>query len=71
MPGVTLDALAEAIRPSLSGRLHVAPSIDDVVRVVVDLARRGDAVITLGAGSIGTAGPRVLDALRRRAEGQS
>ena len=71
MPGVTVGALAEAIRPSLSGGLHVAPSIDDVVRVVVDLARRGDAVITLGAGSIGTAGPRVLDALRRRAGGQS
>jgi UDP-N-acetylmuramate--alanine ligase len=71
MPGVTIDTLAEAIRPSLSGGLHVAPSIDDVVRVVVDLARRGDAVITLGAGSIGTAGPRVLDALRRRAGGQS
>ena len=70
MPGVTLDALAEAIRPSLSGGLHVAPSIDDVVRVVVDLARRGDAVITLGAGSIGTAGPRVIEALRRRAGGQ-
>jgi UDP-N-acetylmuramate--alanine ligase len=70
MPGVTIDTLAEAIRPSLSGGLHVAPSIDDVVRVVVDLARRGDAVITLGAGSIGTAGPRVLDALRRRAGGQ-
>ena len=71
MPGVTIGTLAEAIRPSLSGGLHVAPSIDDVVRVVVDLARRGDAVITLGAGSIGTAGPRVLDALRRRAGGQS
>jgi UDP-N-acetylmuramate--alanine ligase len=71
MPGVTIDMLAEAIRPSRSGGLHVAPSIDDVVRVVVELARRGDAVITLGAGSIGTAGPRVLDALRRRAGGQS
>jgi UDP-N-acetylmuramate--alanine ligase len=70
MPGVTIGTLAEAIRPSLSGELHMAPSLDDVVRVVVDLARPGDAVITLGAGSIGTAGPRVLDALRRRAGGQ-
>ncbi len=66
IPGVTLEALAEAIRPSLPGGLHLAPSIDEVVRVVTGLARPGDAVITLGAGSIGTAGPRVLDALRRR-----
>jgi UDP-N-acetylmuramate--alanine ligase len=70
IPGVTLEALAEAIRPSLSGGLHVAPSVDEAVRVVARLARPGDAVITLGAGSIGTAGLKVLDALRRREEGQ-
>jgi UDP-N-acetylmuramate--alanine ligase len=70
VPGVTIEALAQAIRPSLSGGLHLAPTIDDVVRVVAELARPGDAVITLGAGSIGTAGSKVLDALRRRAGGQ-
>jgi UDP-N-acetylmuramate--alanine ligase len=70
IPGVTIEALAEAIRPSLSGGLHLAPTLDDVVRVVAELARPGDAVITLGAGSIGTVGPKVLDALRRRAGGQ-
>jgi UDP-N-acetylmuramate--alanine ligase len=56
------------IRPQLGERLHLAPTIDDVVTTVSSLARRGDAVITLGAGSIGTVGPRVLAALGRREE---
>src|SRR5512137_1108811 len=71
MPGVTVETLAEAIRPALGGRLHVARTIDDVVGVVAELVKPGDAVITLGAGSIGTVGPRILDALTRREGGRS
>jgi UDP-N-acetylmuramate--alanine ligase len=63
IPGVTIDVLAGAIRPYFDGRLHVVKTVDDAVAAVVKLARPGDAVITLGAGSIGTAGKRVLDAL--------
>ena len=69
--GVTVEALADAIRPALGGRLHLARTIDDVVGVVAALARPGDAVITLGAGSIGTVGPRVLAALGRREGGRA
>jgi UDP-N-acetylmuramate--alanine ligase len=69
IPGVTVGALAEAIAPSLSGRLHLARTLDDAVGLVTSLAQPGDAVITLGAGSIGTVGPRVLDALVRREGG--
>jgi UDP-N-acetylmuramate--alanine ligase len=71
IPGVTVEALAEAIRPQLAGRLHLARSIDDVVAAVSSLAQPGDAVITLGAGSIGTVGPRVLAALGRREGGRT
>ena len=71
MPGVTVEALAAAISPQLTGRLHLARTIDDVVTVVVALAQPGDAVITLGAGSIGAVGPRVLAALGHREEGRS
>jgi UDP-N-acetylmuramate--alanine ligase len=71
IPGVTVEALAEAIRPQLTGRLHLARTIDEVVAVVATLARPGDAVITLGAGSIGTAGPRVLAALGGREGGRA
>ena len=63
IPGVTVEALAEAIRPQLGGRLHLARTLDEVVRAVTSISRPGDAVITLGAGSIGTVGPRVLAAL--------
>ena len=62
LAGVTLDALADAVRPAV-GELHVVPRIDDVPAEVARLARPGDLVVTLGAGSIGTAGGRILSAL--------
>jgi UDP-N-acetylmuramate--alanine ligase len=69
IPGVTLDVLAGAVRPYFDGRLHVVKTVDDAVAAVVCVARAGDAVITLGAGSIGTAGLRVLAALGQVAGG--
>ena len=71
IPGVTVDVLAGAVRPYFGDRLHLARTIDDVVAAVVGLAQPGDAVITLGAGSIGTVGPRVLDALTRGEGGRN
>jgi UDP-N-acetylmuramate-alanine ligase len=47
-------------------RLVVARSLDAVPDVVASDARAGDLVITLGAGSIAAAAPRILDALSRR-----
>jgi UDP-N-acetylmuramate--alanine ligase len=41
------------------------PSLDDVPAAVAGIARPGDMVITLGAGSIGSVGERVLLALDR------
>jgi len=57
--GVTLDALAASMRKSVRD-LRVVPKLDDVPGAVAALARPGDLVITLGAGSIGTVGDRVL-----------
>jgi UDP-N-acetylmuramate--alanine ligase len=71
IPGVTVEALAEAMRPQLGGRLHVARTLDEVVHAVTSLSRPGDAVITLGAGSIGTVGARVLAALGTPEGGRS
>jgi UDP-N-acetylmuramate--alanine ligase len=65
--GVTVDALADAIRraaPTLT--LRIARRIDDVVPEVLKVANSGDAGITLGAGSVGTLPKRLIDALRRR-----
>ena len=59
IPGATLDALAAAVRRSVAD-LHVVPQIDDVPAAVAALAAPGDLIITLGAGSIGATGDRLL-----------
>jgi UDP-N-acetylmuramate--alanine ligase len=67
IPGVTVDALADAIHrvvPALPVR--IARRIDDVLPALLNVAKAGDAVITLGAGSVGTLPKRVIEALRRR-----
>jgi UDP-N-acetylmuramate--alanine ligase len=61
--GVTLDALAAAIRRDVKAPLETAASLDDVVKALVRIARPGDVVITLGAGSIGTVPQKLLEAL--------
>ncbi len=62
IPGITLDALAGAVGQSV-GVLHVVPNLADVPAAVARLARPGDLVVTLGAGSIGGVGDRILTAL--------
>jgi UDP-N-acetylmuramate--alanine ligase len=63
IPGVTLDALAAAVRRSLSVPVETAPALDDLVASIVRAARPGDVVITLGAGSIGSIPDRLVEAL--------
>jgi len=66
IPGVTIDLLADAIRraaPSLP--LHVVHPVEDVPAAVARLARAGDLVVLLGAGSIGSMAPKLLVALER------
>jgi UDP-N-acetylmuramate--alanine ligase len=61
IPGVTIEWLAEAVARAAPGRTSLAPTLDDVPGVVAELAREGDLVITLGAGSIGSSGTRILE----------
>ena len=63
IPGVTLDVLADAIRGGSGRPVRIARTIDDLVPALIDLARPGDVVITLGAGSIGTLPRRLVEAL--------
>ncbi len=65
IPDVTIDALASAMRRGASARLHVVPALEELPARVAALARDGDVVLTLGAGSIGTVGPRILQELER------
>jgi len=66
IPGATLDALAAAVRSHVVAPVDVAPRLDDVIAIVNRIAKRGDVVITLGAGSIGTLPERLVEALGRR-----
>jgi UDP-N-acetylmuramate--alanine ligase len=62
--GVGLDTLAAAIRHAVTAPVDVAATLDDLVAAVVRVARPGDVVITLGAGSIGTVPDMLMAALR-------
>jgi UDP-N-acetylmuramate--alanine ligase len=61
--GVTVDAVAAAVQAAGGPAPVVVRALDDVPASVAAIARAGDLVITLGAGSIGTVGPKVLAAL--------
>jgi UDP-N-acetylmuramate--alanine ligase len=62
--GVTVDALAAAVRGAGTAPVHVVSSLDDVPQAVASLARGGDLVVTMGAGSIGSVGDRILARLK-------
>jgi UDP-N-acetylmuramate--alanine ligase len=64
--GVTIDALADRVRLGSGRPVHLARRLDEVVPAIVRIARAGDAVITLGAGSIGTLPQVLLQELGRR-----
>jgi UDP-N-acetylmuramate--alanine ligase len=61
--GTTIDALAAAIRRSVAVPVDVVPRLDDVPAAVAGIAKPGDVVITLGAGSIGSIPERLLEVL--------
>ena len=62
LPGVSLDWLADAVRRSVPD-VRVVRDLSAVPAAVAALARPGDVVITLGAGSIAATGDRILAAL--------
>jgi UDP-N-acetylmuramate--alanine ligase len=63
MAGVTLDALAAAVRRSVAAPVDVVPALDDVPGALAAVARPGDVVIVLGAGSIGSVADRLVPLL--------
>jgi UDP-N-acetylmuramate--alanine ligase len=67
LPGVTIEALADEVRRSTSAPVDVVKKIDDLAPALAKLARRGDVVLTLGAGSIGSVAARLVSALEKGA----
>ena len=71
VPGVTVEAVAEAIGRHAPVPVHVARPLDAIPALVAKLSRPGDMVLTLGAGSIGTVGERILQVLRSARAGSA
>lgn len=63
IPGVSAEALADEVRRAGQPHVRVVPALADVPAEVARLARPGDLVLTLGAGSIGGVGAQVVEAL--------
>lgn len=61
-PEVTGALVADAV----PGGARFVPEFDDVPAVVAELARPGDLVLTLGAGTVTQLGPRILQLLEAR-----
>ena len=66
IPGITVEALAAAVSDGRPVPAHVVKRLDDVASAVADLARPGDLVLTLGAGSIGGLATALVTELERR-----
>ena len=63
--GVTAGRLADAVRQETDRPVHHAGTLDEALALVSDVARSGDLVVTLGAGSIGGLGDRLLAARQK------
>ena len=62
--GVTGEALVEKIRAYGHRGVEYVGTIDRGVEAIVAVAKEGDVVITLGAGSVWQAGDKILERLR-------
>jgi UDP-N-acetylmuramate--alanine ligase len=71
IPGITIDALARVVNESRTTPARVVKKLDEVAAAVADIARSGDLVLTLGAGSIGGLAAALITELERREKGRA
>jgi UDP-N-acetylmuramate--alanine ligase len=67
IPGVTSEVLVERLRAYGHKGAHYVGSLDAGAQSVTDAAVAGDAIVTLGAGSVSQSGERILEKLRSAA----
>jgi UDP-N-acetylmuramate--alanine ligase len=67
--GVTGEALANAVSRLGKAEAHFCARVEDMPDFIAPKLEPGDLVLTLGAGSITSAGPRLLDLLRQEGHG--
>lgn len=66
LPGATAAAIAASVAATSPIPIRRVASLDEAVATVVSVARRGDVIVTLGAGSIGRIAPRIVESLKGR-----
>ena len=66
LAGIDSPWLVERIRAAGQSEVDYAPSIEEAIERVVEEAEPGDAVMTLGAGTIWRAGDQILKRLEER-----
>ena len=64
--GVSAEALAARIRGAGHEHVSYAGAIEGAARTILPSLRPGDLVVTLGAGSVTSLGPQLLDLLRQQ-----
>jgi UDP-N-acetylmuramate--alanine ligase len=69
--GVTIDALADHVRRTAGAPVDVVRDLNDVIEAVAAVARPGDVVLMLGAGSIGSVASRLVDVLQPKREAKA
>jgi UDP-N-acetylmuramate--alanine ligase len=64
--GVDAQALVKAMRGVSGSEVAYAASLPEAVKVLVGRAKAGDAILTMGAGSVSQAGTALLEGLAAR-----
>jgi UDP-N-acetylmuramate--alanine ligase len=65
IPGMTGEAMADALRATGHPDVRLVPDVEDVPSALEKAVREGDLVLTLGAGSVTRVGDRFLERLRQ------
>ena len=65
--GVTAEALVERLRAFGHRGAHYAGAMDRGMEQVISAAHSGDAILTLGAGSVSQAAEKILERLNAHA----
>ena len=63
IPGVTSQALTEAIRKTGHQQVYYGGKLQDATQLIAKAAQPGDILITLGAGAITKSAPQILELL--------
>jgi UDP-N-acetylmuramate--alanine ligase len=68
IPGITAEALTENIAATGRPAMYVSSTADAIV-AATSVAKPGDIILTLGAGSIYQLGPQIVEALKSKLAG--